>query len=87
MVQMGIRTPEILSPAGSLEALMAAVEAGCDAVYLGGSQFGARAFAGNFDTEELLEAIAYVHQRGCSIYLTVNTLLKQKEIDEKDWML
>ena len=83
MIQMGIQSPEILAPAGSMEVLKAAVEAGCDAVYVGGSQFGARAFAGNFDSEELVEAIAYAHQRGVCIYLTVNTLLKQKEIDRE----
>ena len=71
--------PEILAPAGSMEALKAAVAAGADAVYMGGSQFGARAFADNPDTDEMLEAIRYVHLRGKRLYLTVNTLVKEQE--------
>ncbi len=72
---------ELLAPAGSFEALKAAVEAGCDAVYCGGSMFGARAFANNFTTEELVEAIDYCHTYGRALYLTVNTLLKNSEIE------
>lgn len=71
---------EILSPAGSYESLKAAIAAGADAVYIGGSRFGARAFADNLREEELLEAIDYVHLHGRKIYLTVNTLLKEREI-------
>lgn len=71
--------PEILAPAGSMAALKAAVSAGADAVYMGGSYFGARAYADNPDTEELLEAIRYVHLRGKRLYLTVNTLVKERE--------
>jgi len=71
--------PEILAPAGSMEALKAALSAGADAVYMGGSSFGARAYADNPDTDEMLEAIKYVHLRGRRLYLTVNTLIKEQE--------
>ena len=70
---------EILAPAGSFDALKAAVAAGADAVYAGGSRFGARAYAANFTEEELLEAIDYVHLYGKKLFLTVNTLVKEKE--------
>lgn len=73
-------TFELLAPAGSFEVLRAVIEAGADAVYVGGSQFGARAYAGNFSGEELLEALDYAHLRGRKIYLTVNTLLKNDEL-------
>lgn len=71
--------PEILAPAGSMEALRAALSAGADAVYIGGNGFGARAYADNPDREKLLEAIEYVHLRGRRLYLTVNTLVKEQE--------
>lgn len=71
--------PEILAPAGSMEALKAAITAGADAVYMGGTGFGARAYADNPDTEEMLDAIRYVHLRGKRLYLTVNTLVKEQE--------
>ena len=71
--------PEILAPAGSMEALKAAISAGADAVYMGGNAFGARAYAENPDTEALLYAIEYVHLRGKRLYLTVNTLVKERE--------
>lgn len=71
---------EILAPAGSIESMKAAVNAGCDAVYLGGSKFGARAYADNLTEEILLSAIDYTHIRGKQLYLTVNTLLKEEEI-------
>ncbi len=71
--------PEILAPAGSMEALKAALSAGADAVYMGGSSFGARAYADNPDRDEMLEAIRYVHLRGKRLYLTVNTLVKEQE--------
>ncbi|WP_273326572.1 U32 family peptidase [Vallitalea guaymasensis] len=74
--------PELLSPAGSFESMIAAINAGCDAVYVGGKQFSARAYASNFDTEELIKAIKYCHLRGVKIYVTVNTLFKDKEIEE-----
>ena len=60
---------EILAPAGSFEILKAVIEAGADAVYVGGSQYGARAYADNFSEEELLEALDYAHLRGKKIYL------------------
>ncbi|SHI33879.1 peptidase U32 family protein [Parasporobacterium paucivorans] len=80
---------ELLSPAGSYESLRAAVNAGADAVYLGGSMFGARAFAQNLSGEDLLKAIDYVHVHGKKIYMTLNTLLKEEEIEEKlyDYLL
>jgi len=76
------RTVEILAPAGSWECMEAAVCAGADAVYMGGSRFGARAYAENPEQEQLLQAIDYVHLHGRKIYLTVNTLLKDVELDE-----
>ncbi len=72
--------PEILAPAGSMEALKAAVHAGADAVYLGGNQFGARAYANNFDDAALVEAIEYCHLYGVKVYLTINTLFRDAEI-------
>ncbi len=72
--------PEILAPAGNYKALEAAVKAGADAVYLAGSMFGARAYAGNFSDEELIRAIDYCHLFGIRVYLTVNTLFKESEI-------
>ena len=71
---------ELLAPAGSYEGLQAVVKAGADAVYIGGSMFGARAFANNPQQDEMLEAIDYAHIHGKQIYLTVNTLLKNKEL-------
>lgn len=71
---------EILAPAGSFESLKAAVCAGADAVYMGGSRFGARAYADNPEEAVLLQAIDYVHMHGRKIYLTVNTLLKDAEM-------
>lgn len=73
---------ELLAPAGSFEILKAVIAAGADAVYVGGSQFGARAYANNFTEEELLGAIDYVHLRGKKLFLTVNTLFKNNEINE-----
>lgn len=71
---------EILAPAGTYECFRAAINAGADAVYLGGSMFGARAFAGNFAEDELLKAIKTAHLYGRKVYLTVNTLLRNDEI-------
>ncbi len=73
---------EILAPAGSFESMKAAVAAGADAVYMGGSRFGARAYADNPDQDKLLEAIDYVHLHGCRLYMTVNTLFKERELGE-----
>ena len=75
-----MKKPEILAPAGTFEALKAAVKAGADAVYVGADKFSARAFAGNFDKEELLRAIDYCHIFDTKIYLAVNTLFKENEI-------
>lgn len=75
------RKPEILAPAGSVEGMRAAVAAGCDAVYMGGSRFGARAYAQNPEEDEMLEALAYCHLHGVKLYMTVNTLLKSREIE------
>lgn len=75
------RKPEILAPAGSMEALKAAVCAGADAVYLGGDKFGARAYADNFDTPALIEGIEYCHLYGVKVYLTINTLFRNEEMD------
>lgn len=71
---------ELLAPAGSYEGLQAVIKAGADAVYIGGSLFGARAYADNPQKEEMLEAIDYAHIHGKQIYLTVNTLLKNQEL-------
>lgn len=71
---------ELLAPAGSYEGLQAVVKAGADAVYIGGSMFGARAYANNPQQDEMLEAIDYAHIHGKQIYLTVNTLLKNTEL-------
>lgn len=76
------RQVEVLAPAGSMECLKAAILNGADAVYLGGDMFGARAYAGNFNKEELCEAIAYAHLFGKKIFLTINTLVKEKELGE-----
>lgn len=73
---------ELLAPAGSWEAMEAAVGAGADAVYLGGSSFGARAYAENFSGDDLCRAVDYVHLRNRKLYLTVNTLFKNRELYE-----
>ena len=75
-----IRLPELLAPAGSFSHLKAAVNAGADAVYIGGQRFGARAYADNFSTEELVESLHYAHFYGRKIYMTVNTLMKEEEL-------
>ncbi len=73
---------ELLAPAGSIESMKAAINAGCDAVYIGGLKFGARAYANNLTEDMLLDAIDYAHVRGKQLYLTVNTLLKQEELED-----
>lgn len=73
---------ELLAPAGNLEILKGVIESGADAVYVGGSMFGARAYANNFTEEELLEAIDFAHLRGVKVYLTVNTLIKKSEFSK-----
>ena len=77
------RQIELLAPAGSFEIFKAVIAAGADAVYVGGNAFGARAYANNFSEEELLEAIDYAHLHHRKLYLTVNTLFKEKELNEQ----
>ena len=77
-----MRKTELLAPAGSLESLKAAVNAGADAVYIGGTRFGARAYANNLTEEDMKWAIDYAHLHGVSLYMTINTLLKEKELEE-----
>lgn len=85
-----MRKVELLAPAGNMDSLKAAVQAGCDAVYLGLSAFSARAFAGNFTHEEYLEAISYCHIRNVKVYVTLNTLFYESEfqrvIEEVDFL-
>ena len=76
------KVPELLSPAGSLDSLRAAVNAGADAVYIGGRKFGARAYAENPEEDLLREGIRYAHIYGAHVHLTVNTLLKDAEMKE-----
>jgi putative protease len=73
---------ELLAPAGTMESLYAAVQAGADAVYLGGNKFSARAYASNFDDEGMARAVEYCHLYGVKIYVTINTLMKESEIKE-----
>ena len=75
-----MKKPEVLSPVGSMASLYAAIEGGCDAVYLAGKLFGARAFADNFSNDELIFAINYAHKYGVKVYLTTNTLVYDAEI-------
>lgn len=70
---------ELLAPAGNFACFQAAMNAGADAVYLGGEQYGARAYAGNFSTEEIVSALHIAHMFERKIYLTVNTLVKESE--------
>ncbi|WP_394339364.1 peptidase U32 family protein, partial [Methanoculleus sp. UBA413] len=74
--------PELLAPAGSPEALAAAVAAGADAVYLAGRRFGARHYAANFSDDELRSAVDYAHLRGVRVYVTVNTLVSDAELPD-----
>ncbi|MDO5836106.1 MAG: U32 family peptidase [Methanobacterium sp.] len=75
-----INIPELLAPAGSIESLKAAVNAGADAVYISGKRFGARQFARNFSQGEMEDAIEYAHLRGVKVYVTVNTLVNESEL-------
>jgi len=77
-----MKKPELLAPAGGRDALVAAVQNGADAVYLGGRQFNARRGAENFDSQELAEVIEYAHMRGVKVYVTVNILLADSELRE-----
>lgn len=77
-----IKVPELLAPAGSEEALKAAIAAGADAVYLSGKRFGARKFASNFDELAIEKAVDYAHLRGVKVYVTVNTLIREEELPD-----
>ncbi|AFV23811.1 peptidase U32 [Methanolobus psychrophilus R15] len=77
-----IRKPELLAPAGDRESLIAAVENGADAVYLGIKDFSARAYAGNFTVDEFREGLDYAHLRGVKVFVTLNTLIKDQEIEK-----
>ena len=76
-----MRKVELLAPAGNFDCLRAAINNGANAVYLGGKNFSARAFANNFDEEQLTEAVKYAHLRNVKVYVTLNTLLTEKEFD------
>ena len=82
MNQNNQRKTELLAPAGSFETLKAVVNAGADAVYCAGNRFGARAYANNFTEEEMISAIDFMHLKGKKLYMTVNTLLKEAELEE-----
>ena len=73
---------EILAPCGSFDILKTAVKAGADACYIGGSRFGARAYADNVSNDQLEAAIDYIHIHGKKLYLTVNTLIKENELSD-----
>ena len=73
---------ELLAPAGNMEALKAAISNGCDAIYLGMQKFGARAYSSNFDLESLKEAVAYAHLRQVKIFVTMNTIVFESEVEE-----
>ena len=75
-----MKKPEILSPAGDMERLVMAVRYGADAVYLAGTSYGMRSFAGNFTREELPKAIRFAHDNGVKVHVTVNTLARNDEI-------
>lgn len=77
-----MKKPELLAPAGSMQSLVAAINAGCDAIYLSGVKYGARAYANNFDNNELIEAIKYSHLYGVKVYITVNTLIFENEVEQ-----
>ena len=75
-----MKKPELLAPVGNMDCLIAAIEAGCDAVYLSGKFYGARNYAGNFDNEELIQAFKYCHLYGVKVYVTINTLIYESEV-------
>ena len=76
------KKPELLVPAGDMEKLRMAVLYGADAVYLAGTAFGMRAFAGNFSPEELPEAVRYAHEHGAAVHVTVNTMPRWQEAEK-----
>jgi len=73
---------ELLAPAGSMESLIVAINNGADAIYLGGNKFSARAYASNFDNETMAKAVDYAHSYSVKVYVTINTVLKQSELNE-----
>ncbi|MEG2174943.1 MAG: peptidase U32, partial [Oscillospiraceae bacterium] len=77
-----MKLPEILAPAGSVEALTAAVNCGADAVYLGGKSLNARRNAGNFDDDALERGLSFCHARGVKVYQTLNIVMFDSELDE-----
>lgn len=77
-----MKKPELLAPVGSKESLIAAIQAGCDAVYLSGKKYGARVYANNFDNDELIKTIKYAHLYGVKVYVTVNTIIYEKEVED-----
>ncbi len=77
-----MKSVELLAPSGNLESLIGAINGGANAVYLAGKRFGARAFSNNFDDESLIDAIRYAHLRGVFVYVTINTLIFNDEVDE-----
>ena len=80
-MEMNMRKkPELLAPAGDMERLKMAVLYGADAVYLAGTSFGMRAFAGNFSPEELREAVKCAHSHGVRVHCTINTMPRNNEI-------
>ena len=76
----GRKKPELLAPAGDMERLRMAVLYGADAVYLAGTTFGMRSFAGNFTPEELPKAVAFAHSHGVRVHVTVNTMPRNDEV-------
>lgn len=79
---MGVKKVELLAPAGNYESFLGAIKAGADAIYLGGEKFSARAYADNFSDEEIIKAISYAHIFNRKVYMTINTLCKDHEMDE-----
>ena len=77
-----MKKPEILSPAGDMTSLIAAIEGGCDAVYLGGKVYGARAFASNFTSEQIIEAVNIAHAYGVKVYVATNTIIYEDEVED-----
>ena len=75
---------ELLAPAGNLEILKTAIDNGADAVYIGGENFSARAFADNFNNDQIIEAINYAHIKGSKVYVTINTMAHDDEIKDKE---
>ena len=77
-----MKKTELLSPAGNLETLKVAVQNGADAIYMAGKKFGARAFSENFNDDEIIEAINYCHLYGVKIYITINTIVYDDEVED-----